>query len=74
MTSRKRTTTHRNKWLRENAQAIAEYNALVAKLGTFAFPRTRRPRSGTLADFFDSSPLRGSRLKVYRSKDQLRSK
>jgi prevent-host-death family protein len=30
-------------------------------------------RSGTLADFFAASPLRGSRLKVRRSKDRLRS-
>lgn len=30
-------------------------------------------RSGSLADFFATSPLRGSRLKVRRSKDQLRS-
>jgi prevent-host-death family protein len=29
-------------------------------------------RSGTLADFFAASPLRGSRLKVHRSKDRLR--
>jgi prevent-host-death family protein len=32
--------------------------------------RTRR--SGTLADFFAVSPLRGSRLRVRRSKDRLR--
>ena len=30
-------------------------------------------RSGSLADFFKASPLRGSGLKVRRSKDQLRS-
>lgn len=29
--------------------------------------------SGTLADFFAASPLRGSRVKVRRSKDRLRS-
>ena len=29
-------------------------------------------RSGTLADFFKASPLRGSGLKVRRSKDRLR--
>lgn len=29
-------------------------------------------RSGTLADFFKASPLRGSELKVRRSKDRLR--
>ena len=32
--------------------------------------RTRR--SGTLADFFKASPLRGSGLKVRRSRDRLR--
>lgn len=30
-------------------------------------------RTGTLADFFKASPLRGSQLKVRRSKDRLRS-
>lgn len=30
-------------------------------------------RSGTLADFFKASPLRGSDLKVRRSRDRLRS-
>ena len=30
-------------------------------------------RTGTLADFFAASPLRGSGLKVKRSKDRLRS-
>ena len=30
-------------------------------------------RSGTLADFFKASPLRGSDLKVHRSRDRLRS-
>lgn len=30
-------------------------------------------RSGTLADFFKASPLRGSELKVRRLKDRLRS-
>jgi hypothetical protein len=65
MASRKRTTTHRDKWLRENAEAIAEYNELVAKLGTFAFPRMRRTRSGSRVDSFVSSPLRGSGLKVH---------
>ena len=30
-------------------------------------------RSGSLADFFKASPLRGSRLKVRRSKDRLRA-
>jgi prevent-host-death family protein len=29
-------------------------------------------RSGTLADFFKASPLRGSGLKIRRSKDRLR--
>lgn len=29
-------------------------------------------RSGTLADFFKASPLRGSELKVRRSRDRLR--
>ena len=33
--------------------------------------RTRPP--GTLSDFFAASPLRGSRLKVRRSRDRLRS-
>ena len=32
----------------------------------------RTKRNGSLADFFKSSPLRGSRLKVRRSKDRLR--
>jgi prevent-host-death family protein len=31
-------------------------------------------RSGTLADFFNASPLGGSGLKLRRSKDRLRSK
>ena len=30
-------------------------------------------RAGTLADFFDASPLRGSGVKVRRSKDPLRT-
>ena len=30
-------------------------------------------RRGSLADFFKASPLRGSRLKVRRSKDRLRA-
>ncbi len=33
----------------------------------------RTQRTGTLADFFAVSPLRGSRLRVRRSKDRLRS-
>lgn len=32
----------------------------------------RTTRRGSLADFFKASPLRGSRLKVRRSKDRLR--
>ena len=32
----------------------------------------RTKRSGSLADFFKASPLRGSGLKVRRSKDRLR--
>lgn len=32
----------------------------------------RTQRSGSLADFFKASPLRGSGLKVRRSKDRLR--
>lgn len=31
----------------------------------------KNQRSGTLADFFKASPLRGSGLKVHRSKDRL---
>ena len=33
----------------------------------------RTQRSGSLADFFKASPLRGSGLKVRRSKDRLRA-
>ena len=33
----------------------------------------RTQRSGSLADFFKTSPLRGSGVKVRRSKDRLRS-
>ena len=32
----------------------------------------RTKRNGSLADFFEASPLRGSGLKVRRSKDRLR--
>jgi Post-segregation antitoxin CcdA. len=51
--------TRRDKWLRENADAIAEYNDLVAK-------RT----VGSLADFLAASPLGGSGLKTRRSKNR----
>lgn len=60
----KLSATLRDKWRRENAGAIAEYNDLVAKA-----TRTR----GTLMGFFAESPLRGSGLKVRRSKGRLRS-
>jgi hypothetical protein len=51
--------SRREKWQRENGEAIAEYSNSVA-------------RSRTLAEFFAGSPLRGSGLKASRSKDHPR--
>jgi hypothetical protein len=39
---RKHSPIRREQWLRENADAIAEYNALVARLGTFTSRSTQR--------------------------------
>ena len=64
MISRKDSTIRRDKWRRDNAQAIAEYNELIARLGTFASPRTYRRGSGTVADPSGSSLLRGFARKV----------
>jgi len=71
--------TRRGKWLRENAEAIAEYNDLVAK-APYSRPETGSDRgvttrtTGNLAEFLSASPLRGSGLKTRRSKDRRRSR
>jgi hypothetical protein len=62
MTLRKHSPIRREKWLRENADAIAEYNALVARMGTFTSRRTQRSGSAAVADSAmgrDSEPLQG---------------
>lgn len=69
----------RGKWLRENAEAIAEYNDLVAK-GSHSRRETGRDGglttriAGNLAEFLAASPLRGSELRTRRSKDRRRSR
>lgn len=60
----KAAAVRRGEWRKENAEAITEYNELVADR---SYPRN-------LAEFFAASPLRGSELKTRRSKDRLRSR
>jgi hypothetical protein len=59
----------RERWLRENAEAIAEYNNLVAKISCFCpeagSDRSLTPRTaGNFAESLAASPLRGSGLKT----------
>jgi hypothetical protein len=44
MTLRKHSPIRRDKWLRENADAITEYNRLIENLGVFASKSVRQPR------------------------------
>lgn len=67
----KAAATRRDKWLRENAAAIAEYNDLVVR-GTETGRDGGLPTrtAGNLAEFLAASPLRGSGLKTRRPKNR----
>ena len=58
--------------LKEGPQTITRNGRRTAVVVDAEEWERKTQRSGTLADFFKASPLRGSGLKVRRSKDRLR--
>ena len=72
MTLRKHSPIRREKWLRENADAVAEYNALVARLGTFTSRSTQRSGPAAVADSSRTKASRASAQKARRSPARVR--
>ena len=58
--------------LKEGPQTITRNGRRTAVVVDAEEWERKTQRSGTLADFFKASPLRGSGLKVRRSRDRLR--